>query len=65
MKDTLAGWTADRIPKSTTETPGPTTPDQSVFHARIYTQVWKTPLFADFGRKSIPFSTEIADIDAQ
>ena len=29
------------------------TPDQSVYHAR--TQVWKTPLFADFGRKKHHF----------
>ena len=28
------------------------TPDQSVYHAR--TQVWRTPLFADFGRKKYP-----------
>ena len=39
-------------------------PHQSVYHARI--QVWKKhPLFADFGQKITPFSTEIADFEAQ
>ena len=38
--------------------------DQSVYHAR--TQVWKTPPFRGFWtKKNIPFSTEIADFEAQ
>ena len=39
--------------------PAPTT-NLSIYHGR--TQVFlKTPLFANFGRKNTPFSTEIAD----
>ena len=43
--------------------PGPLLPTKA--YTTLVPKFEKHPLFADFGRKNTPFSTEIADFDAQ
>ena len=46
-----------------TGSPAPLPPTKA--YTTLVPKFEKHPLFSDFGRKNTPFSTEIADLDAQ